>query len=519
VITGIAGLTATFLAGTVPGTSAIAVSDGGLVSNLTTLRIVPGPLDRIEIDPWPGPARLTPASRLALVARGFDSFGNLNVSWTPLWGTTDARGSLLDTGGNASTGWTAEYTAGGVLGTDNVTVRDNLSPLISNSTAMEIFPGPLARIELTPYPDMRVPLGAVRTFTAEAYDAAGNRNTTWTPTWAVTNAIGTVGPDNGPSPGTHQAVFTATLLGAGSVEVTDSLSGIRNATTVTVEDAVDPSSAVNSLPPYSTSSTVLLTYTASDSGGSGLSNVTLFSRRDGGPWVEGETVLPFPPGPVVFTALLDGFYEFYSIARDNATNVEGSPPDPDANVTVDTAAPTVEISPARGAQGVLTNATIGLAFSEGMDRSSVEAGVAVSAGGRTVSGSWSWTGNLATFTPDEPFPTGTRVTVHVSAVAKDVAGNAIDVSEITFTTAGAANAANLTWLWLLLAVLLVLFLLVFFLWRRKRKADGASAEGAEEEPKTDGSAPKAPKPETRNGGGSPGNLGVKTREDGEARAD
>ena len=49
-------------------------------------------------------------------AMGYDEFGNVNLSWTPVWGTTDSLGTPAQYGGSAATGYLANYTAGAVPG-------------------------------------------------------------------------------------------------------------------------------------------------------------------------------------------------------------------------------------------------------------------------------------------------------------------------------------------------------------------------------------------------------------------
>jgi 6-phosphogluconolactonase (cycloisomerase 2 family) len=101
-------------------------------------------------------------------------------------------------------------------------------------------------------------------------------------------------------------------------------------------DNAAPSSSVSTITPYwKTSTPQTLTGTASDTGPSGLKNVTLWYRYrlsnstswgawtnsgqvDTDPWISVSWSFTFPSGN-------NGHYQFYSIAADNATNTETEP--------------------------------------------------------------------------------------------------------------------------------------------------------------------------------------------------
>ena len=111
----------------------------------------------------------------------------------------------------------------------------------------------------------------------------------------------------------------------------------------TTVDTVDPTSSVNALPPYHIDSFFDVYYTADDGLGSGVDDVELFYRVDGGTWTSFGT---FTSSPIPFdTGGVDGFYEFYTIATDVAGNVEVAPTSPDASTTVDTVDPTSSVDP------------------------------------------------------------------------------------------------------------------------------------------------------------------------------
>lgn len=121
--------------------------------------------------------------------------------------------------------------------------------------------------------------------------------------------------------------------------------------TVTGVDSSAPVSAAGPLPQYSAGAVVDVSFTAADQGGSGTAFTWLYYRMgtagpfslyrssdgpDGG-W--GSSPIPFD------TSLTggDGVYQFYTVAVDNARNVEEKGEGPEASITVDTLTPTTEV--------------------------------------------------------------------------------------------------------------------------------------------------------------------------------
>ncbi len=103
---------------------------------------------------------------------------------------------------------------------------------------------------------------------------------------------------------------------------------------LTVNDSVLPASSVNAIsPPVCTSTTFSVTVSASDVL-SGVGSVELYYRYSGGAWTS-FGVDAAAPWEWSFTAPSgDGYYEFYSIARDRVGNVEAAPDAADASCTV-----------------------------------------------------------------------------------------------------------------------------------------------------------------------------------------
>jgi hypothetical protein len=131
-----------------------------------------------------------------------------------------------------------------------------------------------------------------------------------------------------------------------------------------LSDPTPPSSYVNVLPTYHSTLTFNISYTAVDNtNGSGLKNVTLYYNMGLG-WTKNVTDEP-PYGLLTFTAPSDGIYEFYTIAVDNAGNVELLSVENDTWTIVDTTKPTISfVSPSSGAIVTSPSVTITWASSD-----------------------------------------------------------------------------------------------------------------------------------------------------------
>ena len=114
-----------------------------------------------------------------------------------------------------------------------------------------------------------------------------------------------------------------------------------------------PTSSVTTISLYwKTTAPLTITATASDTGWSGLKNVTLYYRYratnasgwggnvsfgvDTDPWVTCSWNFTFTNG--------SGHYQFYSIAKDNATNVESAPGSADSRCGYDTLTPSSQVN-------------------------------------------------------------------------------------------------------------------------------------------------------------------------------
>ncbi len=129
--------------------SELAGINGGTFDNTITITALPGGLASISLTPM----NVYPTARSTVVggaftdylALGYDAHGNVNLTWTPTWGTSDFRGTVLQTGGNAATGFIAKYTSTGSVGYDNITVS-GLGE--NNLSCIKVVPGPGYSIEV-----------------------------------------------------------------------------------------------------------------------------------------------------------------------------------------------------------------------------------------------------------------------------------------------------------------------------------------------------------------------------------
>ncbi len=101
-----------------------------------------------------------------------------------------------------------------------------------------------------------------------------------------------------------------------------------------------PESQAGPLDEYQTEKDFLVPYTAWDNS-AGVSEVALWYRYEGGVWTYYDLKIIDPSqtntsGNFDFTALNDGLFEFYTIAKDAQNNSENPPSIPDASTTVDT---------------------------------------------------------------------------------------------------------------------------------------------------------------------------------------
>jgi hypothetical protein len=482
------GYMATFNAPTTPVSATLSVTNN-TISNSTSITIDVGPLDHIELTPW-SMVEMPVSDSRTFTALGFDSYGNKNTAWTASWEATSSHGTITNTAGDASSGFTAAFTSGTQLGTSGIKASDISVPSISNTTTIEIHSGPLAYIEITPWPDTSTDLPGSKVFLAGAFDVAGNLNSTWSPNWVITGDIGTLGSPNEPSPGSHQIKFTSSALGTASITVSDPSTSTSNSTMISVTDSTLPQSEIDPVTSPSTSLTLTLSYTTTDTGGSGIKEVEIWYRLDEGTWTLHGTFMPWMDSSISFTASGDGTWDFYSIAKDNSSNEESAPTAYDIRVIVDTGSTgLIDSSPNDGDKEISPKDPITFTFPEAMNQSSVESAVSVKVDGKDVPGTWSWSGNVATFTPDDPLPYGEEVKVNLDgSIAMNSEGEALGESEeFIFSTAKEKETESEFPLWILLLLLLLILLIVMLLvmkmrGNKEKPESQIHEEGIEDEP-------------------------------------
>jgi hypothetical protein len=134
------------------------------------------------------------------------------------------------------------------------------------------------------------------------------------------------------------------------ISVTDGMDTNTSLYYFSTPDTIKPSSNVVAITPYwKTTSPITITATASDTGWSGLKNVTLYYRFSSnnaswGGWMSVGVDTASPWSWSFAFSNGSGFYQFYSIAKDNATNVESAPATNDANCGYDNVAPSSSVN-------------------------------------------------------------------------------------------------------------------------------------------------------------------------------
>ncbi len=259
-----------------------------------------------------------------------------------------------------------------------------------------------------------------------------------------------------------------------------------------------PASSVSTLPTYSNAVPYLVPYTAQDNANaSGVDYVELWYRMGTSGayslFVTATNPIGHWIGPTIpFDASLaggDGYYEFYTIAVDRASNPESPPSTPDASVTIDTAAPSLSITAPTMGASVGSQVTVEWQGSDslsGIDRYEVSLD-----GGAAQS-----TGTTASIALSGLAEGGHTVTVR----AYDRAGN-VQESSVSF------SVAPFPWWIILLIIVAIIAGIVFFLWWRRRQeekederllekyGEGSSEPSAQEAPETPTEEPAESPPE------------------------
>ena len=126
---------------------------------------------------------------------------------------------------------------------------------------------------------------------------------------------------------------TGTVIDAEARIVFDTEEPIDTPPIFNTLDSGKPASEVQPLPEFSDDTEFLVSWIGIDpEGGSAIASFTLYVSRDGGAfeaWLTDTTLTE-----AVYEGESGSRYAFYSVARDNAGNVEGAPAEADAEITV-----------------------------------------------------------------------------------------------------------------------------------------------------------------------------------------
>ncbi len=183
------------------------VARSGEVAGTADAMVVPGALMGLTVEP--ATATVAAGSSQRFVVTAVDVAGN-RMTVEPAWGVSAGEGRIDADGAFSATAAGAVTLAAVVEG-------------LSVEAAVEVTPGPLASIEVTPR-RIDVTAGAAQAFEATGRDALGNERAI-TPVWTLTGGVGTIGAQDG-----RLAAVTA---GAGSVVATaGALSGVADVTVV-----------------------------------------------------------------------------------------------------------------------------------------------------------------------------------------------------------------------------------------------------------------------------------------------
>ncbi len=133
-------------------------------------------------------------------------------------------------------------------------------------------------------------------------------------------------------------LYTLTLNGAGLTDQAGTpISGTLS--TSWLLDTTPPTSTVSSLPEQTTSTSFTVPVTSNDPTGpngstpSGVASIAIYDSEDSGPYTLFATVTPANPS-ALFTGQAGHIYGFYSIATDNAGNVQATPPGAEQTIAI-----------------------------------------------------------------------------------------------------------------------------------------------------------------------------------------
>src|SRR5262249_45065015 len=126
-----------------------------------------------------------------------------------------------------------------------------------------------------------------------------------------------------------EGTYTLTVNAAGIQDQYGHL-GTGSSSASWLMDTTPPTSTVSALPSQTTSTSFLVSVTGTDPGGangstpSGIASFAIYTATDGGPSSFWTTVTPANPS-AQFTGQVGHTYGFYSVATDQAGNVQSTP--------------------------------------------------------------------------------------------------------------------------------------------------------------------------------------------------
>ena len=167
----------------------------------------------------------------------------------------------------------------------------------------------------------------------------------------------------------------ALTVNATDINDANEIPGTGSLSTSWLMDTTPPTSSVSSLPASTTSTTFAVSVTGSDPNGpgnspaSGVVSFDIFTNTDGGAFTLWTTVTPASPS-AQFTGQAGHTYGFYSVATDNAGNVQSTPASAQQTIQIASGLTITSISPVSPNPRNATVATVDVTFSESIDLSS-----------------------------------------------------------------------------------------------------------------------------------------------------
>lgn len=156
----------------------LVVTDGNHYGTSNPFTVVPGPLDKIIIEPT-GFNSITAGMTQSLTCQGVDSLSNEIEGLVYQWSTT--IGQLSPQTGSQTT-----FSAGTKSGYGSITVRVDTQ---STTVRIEVAPGPLSSLVITPDP-AAMTVTTKQLFKAQGVDHYGNPLSGLSPAWSLTPNFG-----------------------------------------------------------------------------------------------------------------------------------------------------------------------------------------------------------------------------------------------------------------------------------------------------------------------------------------